>query len=56
MNRIEITCADDNIKSRAIPERLGFKQEGIKRDGEICDGAYRDLVIYGLLKREWKIV
>lgn len=54
MNRVEITCAEDNVKSRAIPERLGFIEEGKVRDGEMRDGRYVDLVIYGLLKREWK--
>lgn len=54
LNRIEIECAVKNEKSRHIPERLGFKQEGIKRDGECLDGDFHDMVLYSLLSREWE--
>ncbi|MSU00862.1 GNAT family N-acetyltransferase [Tissierella pigra] len=54
LNRVEIRCAEDNFKSGAIPERLGFTKEGIIRDGELlCDG-YVNSLVYGILKREWK--
>lgn len=52
MNRVEIYCATDNLKSRAIPERLGFKQEGIIRDAEWLYDHYVDGVIYGMLARD----
>ena len=54
LNRIYIYCAFGNTKSRAIPERLGFVQEGILQDDECLYGVYHDKVIYGMLKRNWK--
>lgn len=53
LNRIQIKAAVDNKKSRAIPERLGFKQEGIIRQAEWLYDHYVDHVVYGLLAEEW---
>jgi len=53
LNRIEIKCATGNNKSRAIPERMGFKQEGILRQAELLNGRFIDLNIYAMLKSEW---
>ncbi len=55
MNRVQIKVAVGNYKSRRIPEKLGFQDEGIERDGELLvDGVYTDIVVYSLLKREYK--
>lgn len=54
LNKIEIWAAEKNTKSRNVPERLGFVQEGIRRNNEIIDGKYHNMVIYGLLKSEWE--
>lgn len=53
MNRIEIRCADANVRSRAIPERLGFKLEGVLRQALCRHLQIYDDIIYGLLKEEW---
>ena len=54
LNRVEIRCAEYNYKSRAIPERLGFKKEGIIREAEWLYDHYVDHVVYGMLAKEWK--
>ncbi|HNE27806.1 MAG TPA: GNAT family protein [Saprospiraceae bacterium] len=54
INRIEIRCATGNLKSRAVAERLGFRHEGIMRDGELLQGAFIDLHVFSMLKKEWE--
>lgn len=49
LNRITIECATENTRSRAIPERLGFRLEGIIREGEWLHGRFVDHAVYGLL-------
>jgi ribosomal-protein-serine acetyltransferase len=53
LNRIEILCAVENKKSRAIPERLGFKNEGVTRQCEWLYDHFVDSVTYSLLLSEW---
>lgn len=54
MNRIQIKVGVGNKKSNRIPQRLGFKMEGVERDGEWLRGRFIDLEVYSLLKREWQ--
>jgi ribosomal-protein-serine acetyltransferase len=49
LNRVGIECATENTRSRAIPERLGFKCEGILRKAEWLHDHFVDHVIYGFL-------
>jgi len=54
LNRIQINCNVENIKSRAIPERLGFKLEGIHRQVEWLNDYFRDWAVYAMLAEEWR--
>jgi len=55
LNRVEINCAVENRRSRRIPEKLGFKEEGILREAEWLHDHFHDLVAYSLLASEWKL-
>jgi ribosomal-protein-serine acetyltransferase len=54
LNRVEIHCAIGNEKSCGIPKRLGFRLEGVLRDGQLLNGSYVDINVYAMLAREWK--
>jgi ribosomal-protein-serine acetyltransferase len=54
LNRVEIRCAFGNSKSRAIPERLGFTNEGTVRDAEWLYDHFVDHIVFGMLARDWK--
>ena len=54
LNRIEIRCDPDNLRSRAIPEKLGFTQEGVLRQRVWKNNRFADLTVYGMLSSEWK--
>jgi ribosomal-protein-serine acetyltransferase len=54
LHRIAIRAGVDNARSRAIPARLGFREEGVLRGEGKGSGGYYDLVVYGLLEDEWR--
>lgn len=54
LNRIEIRCAETNVKSRKVPERLGFTLEGKLRQMGYTREGLVDYLIYSLLKSEWQ--
>ncbi|MFJ5717356.1 GNAT family N-acetyltransferase [Neobacillus sp. NPDC093127] len=53
LNRVEIRAAVENKKSRSIPERLGFVNEGCIRQAEWLYDHYVDHMVYGMLAEDW---
>lgn len=49
LNRIQLKAGIQNLRSRTLANRLGFKFEGIERDGELHTRGFIDLAVYGLL-------
>ena len=53
LNHIQIAAGTDNYQSRAIPERLGFRFEGILRGRENLYGTFIDHAMYALLRSDF---
>lgn len=49
LQKVDIRCATDNKRSRAIPERLGFTHEGTLMNAERLYDRWHNLEVYGLL-------
>ncbi len=54
LNKIEIRCAEENLKSRAVPERLGFTYEATLRQCERLYSKFVNHAIYSMLAIEYK--
>lgn len=52
LNRIEIRTATENKKSAAIPQRLGFEQEGCLQQAEWLYDKFVDHYVFGLVKEK----
>ena len=53
LHRISISAAVGNARSRAVAERLGFRQEAILRGADKTSSGYLDMVVYAMLRDEW---
>lgn len=54
LSRVEIRAGVLNARSRAIPLRLGFREEGVLRAAERIGSRVIDHVIYVMTAREWR--
>jgi [ribosomal protein S5]-alanine N-acetyltransferase len=53
LNRIEADTSIYNVNSQQVLRKLGFQQEGHQREQYYENGAYHDLLLFSLLKREF---
>lgn len=54
LNRVGLEAATENSKSQAIAKRLNFCQEGVAREFEFVDNRFLSVIVFSLLKHEWK--
>ncbi len=53
LDRVEIHAAVENKRSRAIPERLGFRLEGLARDAEWLYDHFVDHAVYAMERSDY---
>lgn len=51
--RVTIWAATENARSRAIPERLGYRQEAILPEAQRVGGRDLDLAVYSVAAEDW---
>lgn len=56
LNRLELQAHVDNLKSRALAERLGFQFEGVLRQVWTLHGELVDHAAYAMLKSDWEFL
>ena len=54
LHRIELETLATNAAMRKLAESCGFVLEGILREQAYDGDGFSDIVLYGLLRREWK--
>jgi RimJ/RimL family protein N-acetyltransferase len=54
LRRLTLYVHDFNARAIRVYEKCGFEREGILREAEYMDGAYSDLVVMGLLRRNFE--
>lgn len=54
LNRVEADADARNIGSVRVLEKVGFQREGLQRDQFYETSAFHDLILFGLLKRDYR--
>lgn len=54
LQRIELAAVETNLRAQHLYEKVGFTQEGIKRRAIFKNGAFVDLILYAILREEFK--
>ena len=54
LNRVQARCIAENVASARVMEKAGMAYEGTLRESEFIKGAYRDMKLYSILRREYR--
>jgi RimJ/RimL family protein N-acetyltransferase len=52
--RVQATTDLRNVASQKVLEKAGFTREGVVRKSIFLRGQWRDLLLYSILREEWK--
>lgn len=55
MERFVIGCALNNSRSRAVPERSGYRLQATIPSGEVVGGFVYDRAVYEIQSTEWRL-
>lgn len=53
LNRIQLDVYDYNPRAIRAYEKVGFNQEGVRRQAVFREGAYHDVHLMAILREEW---
>lgn len=56
LHQVTVRCAEQNLNSRKVPERLGFYHEGIEVKAEWLSDRYIDHAVYSILRSEFNVL
>ncbi|MBI4727617.1 GNAT family N-acetyltransferase [candidate division TA06 bacterium] len=51
--RIDAEVYQSNIRSQGLMGKIGFSVEGRKREAHFNGQNYEEIMVYGILKKEW---
>jgi RimJ/RimL family protein N-acetyltransferase len=54
LNRVYLTVSDDNARGIACYRKCGFTEEGRLRQDRFREGEYRDTIVMGVLREEFR--
>ena len=53
LHRIQADTIPGNVASEKVLKKLGFKEEGIRRESAYVKGQYHDMKCFGILRPEF---
>jgi aminoglycoside 6'-N-acetyltransferase len=53
LHRVAAECDARNASSARLLERVGFRQEGLRRAATWFKGEWTDDLVFGLLRSDW---
>lgn len=54
LQRVELSVLEDNVRAKHLYEKCGFVYEGRKRKAKYKNGSFVDMLMYSILKSEFK--